>query len=74
MNLLVTILSVTPVVGAVLQLLEERPAAKTIQQKLCRGTRKRRARRLDPRRATLVRSAAWRSRAPRHPLRALRAA
>jgi hypothetical protein len=73
MNLLVTILSLTPAVGAVFRLLEELP--KTGAQPQIRRYRsaKRRARQLAPRRGNHARHAAWRYTKARKPLHALRA-
>jgi hypothetical protein len=73
MNLLVTILSLTPAVGAVFRLLEERPKTRQQPQKVAKSAPKRRDRRRKPRRATRGRFAAWRSPKLRNPLRALRA-
>lgn len=74
MNLLVTILSLTPAVGAVFRLLEERSQADSQPQAMARESAKpRRARLQRPRRGSHHRPATWRLRAKRNPFRALRA-
>ncbi len=74
MNLLVTILSLTPAVGAMFRLLEERPKTVAQPQKTGISTR-RRSRSREPRRGNHARLAAWRRRKQKHnPLRSLRAA
>lgn len=74
MNLLVTILSLTPAVGAVFRWLEERPKAMAPAQKLATSPVRRRLRLRKPRRDNHVRLVAWRRKKPLNPLRALRAA
>ena len=73
MNLLVTILSLTPAVGAVFRLLEERPEVVPQAEKRRQSTAKRRIRRQAPRRGNHGRVARWRYTNLRKPLRALRA-
>ena len=73
MNLLVTILSLTPAVGAMFRLLEERPKVVTQPQKSVFPS-KRRSRLREPRWGNHARLAAWRRKKQRNPLRALRAA
>ena len=73
MNLLVTILSLTPAVGAVFRLLEERPKAGAQPQIRRHGSAKRRARHHAPRRGNHARDAVWRYTKARKPLHALRA-
>ena len=74
MNLLVTILSLTPAVGAMFRLLEDRPKVMAQPQKSATGTT-RRARLRQPRRGNHARLATWRRRKQQHdPLRSLRAA
>ena len=72
MNLLVTILSLTPAVGAVFRLLEERSKGMAPQKTAIPG--KRRSRQRQPRWGNHERMAAWRRKKLRNPLRALRAA
>jgi hypothetical protein len=74
MNLLVTILSLTPAVGAVFRWLEEQPKAMTPSQKAAANPARRRSRLREPRRGSHARLAHWRRKKPRNPLRALRAA
>ena len=73
MNLLVTILSLTPAVGAVFRLLEERPTVTPPAEKRRQATTKRRIRRQTPRRGNHARLATWRYAKIGKPLRALRA-
>ena len=74
MNLLATILSLTPAVGAVVRWLEERPKALAPSQKLAASPAPRRLRLRQPRRGNHARFAMWRRKKQRDPLRALRAA
>jgi hypothetical protein len=74
MNLLVTILSLTPAVGAVLRMLEDRPAPKKAPTQIRRRVSKRRARLWQADRRAPARMALWRARKVENPFRALRAA
>jgi hypothetical protein len=74
MNLLATILSLTPAVGAIFRLLEEQPKVAAPAQKLAAKRAKRRLRQRKPRRGNHARRAAWRRQMRRDPLCALRAA
>ena len=73
MNLLVTIPSLTPAVGAVLRLLEERPKSQAPMQKRRARRDNRRPRRHAARQGNHARLAVWRYRKLRQPLHALRA-